>query len=256
MPANVLDGKIALVTAGGSGMGRESCLRMAAEGAHVVVTDLDATAACLTAETITAAGGAAEAIRLDVGDLAELATVAARVSARHGRLHVLFNHAGVPGPGGFEISIEQWERTVNVNVRGAFFLTSYLLPSLRAAGAASVIYTASAAGLVGSQFSPLYSLVKGGLVNFTRAAALNLAKDGIRANAICPGSTDTPMLPNFFVGASGSDEDLKAAAVALIPAGRLGTPRDIAEAVVFLASDASSFITGVALAIDGGYTAR
>jgi NAD(P)-dependent dehydrogenase (short-subunit alcohol dehydrogenase family) len=256
MPTDVLDGKIALVTAGGSGMGRESCVRMAAEGAHVIVTDLDEAAAHSTAEAIMAVGGGAEAIRLDVSDLTEAAAVADRIFSRHGKLDVLFNHAGLPGPAGLEITLEQWDRTVNVNVRGAFFLTSYLLPALRAAGAASIIYTASAAGLVGSQFSPLYSLVKGGLVNFTRAAALGLAKDGIRANAICPGSTDTPMLPDFFAGASASDEDLKAAAVALIPAGRLGTPRDVAEAVVFLASDASSFITGVALAIDGGYTAR
>jgi NAD(P)-dependent dehydrogenase (short-subunit alcohol dehydrogenase family) len=258
MAAIRLDGKVALVTAGGSGMGRRSCVRLAEEGAHVVVTDLDAGAARATAEEIAAAGGSAQGVGLDVGDLDAVRAVAEDVTAEHGAVHVLFNHAGIPGPPGLEITLEQWTRTIDVNVRGAVFLTSHLLGALRAAGGASIIFTSSAAGLVGSQFSPLYSLVKGGLINFTRALALNLAGDGIRANAICPGSTDTPMLPGFFSGAPG-DLDVEArkeALFAAIPLRRLGTPDDVAEAVVFLASDASSYITGVALPVDGGYTAR
>jgi NAD(P)-dependent dehydrogenase (short-subunit alcohol dehydrogenase family) len=258
MAGDRLIGKVALVTAGGSGMGRRSCIRMAEEGAHVIVTDLDGAAATAVAGEISGAGGAGEPIRLDIRDLDELRAVADRVTAEHGALHVLFNHAGMPGPPGLEITPEQWSRTVDVNVRGAFFLTSYLLGALRAAQRASIIYTSSGAGLVGSQFSPLYSLVKGGLVNFTRAVALNLAADGIRANAICPGSTDTPMLPGFFAGAPGDDDvdARKEALFASIPLRRLGTPDDVAEAAVFLASDASSYITGVALPVDGGYTAR
>jgi NAD(P)-dependent dehydrogenase (short-subunit alcohol dehydrogenase family) len=182
--------------------------------------------------------------------------MAEHLTATHGKLHVLFNHAGMPGPPGLEFTLEQWTRTVDVNLRGSVFLTSYLLGALRAASGASIIFTSSAAGLVGSQFSPLYSLVKGGLVNFTRAVALSVAADNIRANAICPGSTDTPMLPSFFAGADGDAAALAEAARSLIPLGRLGRPDDVAETAVFLASDASSFITGVALPVDGGYTAR
>jgi NAD(P)-dependent dehydrogenase (short-subunit alcohol dehydrogenase family) len=254
--ADMLRNKVALVTAGGSGMGQRACVRMAEEGAHVIVTDLDEAAAQETADQIASGGGRGQAVKLDVEDLDQVRSVADRVTAEHGALHVLFNHAGMPGPAGLDITLEQWTRTVNVNVRGAVFLTSYLVEALRAANGASIIYTSSAAGLVGSQFSPVYSLVKGGLVNFMRAVALHLAQDSIRANAICPGATDTPMLPGFFTGAPGDDQAHIRAATALIPAGRLGTPSDVAEAAVFLASDASSFITGVALPVDGGYTAR
>jgi NAD(P)-dependent dehydrogenase (short-subunit alcohol dehydrogenase family) len=253
---SALRGKIALVTAGGSGMGQRSCERMAQEGAHVIVTDLDERAANDTADRITARAGSAEAHQLDVIDIDGLRAVADRVVATHGKLDVLFNHAGMAGPPGLEITLEQWTQAVDVNLRGSVFLTSYLLEALRAASGASIIYTSSAAGLVGSQFSPIYSLVKGGLVNYTRAVALSVAADRIRANAICPGSTDTPMLPSFFAGADGDAEALKEAAKSLIPLGRLGRPEDVAEAAVFLASDASSFITGVALPVDGGYTAR
>jgi NAD(P)-dependent dehydrogenase (short-subunit alcohol dehydrogenase family) len=257
MTGSRLAGKVAVVTAGGSGMGRCSCLRMAQEGARVVVTDLDRAAAEAVAGEITAAGGRAWAIKLDVEDLDEVQAVAEGLRDEHPAVHVLFNHAGIPGPPGLEITAEQWSRTIDVNIRGAFFLTGHLLPSLRAAGAASIIYTSSAAGLVGSQFSPLYSLVKGGLINYTRAVALHLAGDGIRANAICPGATDTPMLPSFFPGTAGDDPQArKEALFASIPMRRLGTAEDVAEAVVFLASDESSYITGVALPVDGGYTAR
>src|SRR5690242_13400005 len=138
MPAKVLDNKIALVTAGGSGMGRRSCVRFAEEGAHVIVTDLDPAAAQATADEITASGGSAQAAGLDVQDLDALRAVANRVTTEHGALHVLFNHAGMPGPPGIEITLEQWTRTVDVNMRGAVFLTSYALEALRAARGAAI----------------------------------------------------------------------------------------------------------------------
>jgi NAD(P)-dependent dehydrogenase (short-subunit alcohol dehydrogenase family) len=256
--ADILKDKIALVTAAGSGMGQRSCVRMAEEGAHVIVTDLDEPSAKATADEIKAAGGSAQAFKLDVQDLDELRAVADQVTAEHGALHVLFNHAGLAGPPGLEITPDEWTRTVDVNIRGAFFLTSYLLGALRAAHGASIIYTSSVVGLVGSQFSPLYSMVKGGLIAFTRAAALNLAGDQIRANTICPGPTDTPSLPSFFAPAPGETgiEQRKEAIFSAIPARRLGTPSDVAEAAVFLASDMSSYITGIALPVDGGYSAR
>jgi NAD(P)-dependent dehydrogenase (short-subunit alcohol dehydrogenase family) len=258
MDAELLSGKVAVVTAGGSGMGRRACLRLAEAGAHVVVTDLEAAAAEDVAAEIATAGSSAEAYPADVTDLDQLRLLADRVRRTHGAVHILFNHAGLPGPPGLDITPEQWTRTVDVNARGAFFMTSFFLEALRAADGASVIFTSSVVGVVGSQFSPLYSLVKGGLVALVRALALNLAPDKIRANAICPGPTETPMLPQFL-GAGESDEVVelrKQAILAGIPAGRLATADDIAETVVFLASDAASYITGVSLPVDGGFTAR
>jgi NAD(P)-dependent dehydrogenase (short-subunit alcohol dehydrogenase family) len=254
----VLDGRVAVITAAGSGMGRAAAQRFAQEGATVVVTDIDLGAARGTVDAIQQAGGKAEAMAADVGDLDELRKVAAAVTNEFGAVHVLFNHAGIPGPAGVgEVTPEQWARLVDLNMRGGFFLTQYLLGALRSANGASVIFTSSAAGLVGSQFSPLYSMTKGGLVSLVKGLALNLAADNIRVNAVCPGSTDTPMLPSFFSGGPGEDvEAKKRAQWASIPLGRLGTPQDVAEAALFLAAPAAGYVTGVALAVDGGYTAK
>ena len=254
---SMLEQKVALITAAGSGMGRRSAVRMAEEGATVIVTDLSLEAAQGTVDEITGAGGSAVARQLDVGDLDALKATSEEVARDYGVLDVLFNHAGLPGPPGLEIAPEVWTRCIDINMRSGFFLTSYLLAPLRASKGASILFTSSGAGLVGSAFSPLYSLTKGGIVAFVRALALNLAPDGIRANAICPGATDTPMLPGFFDGSDPEEvEQKKLALFASVPLGRLATPGDIAETAVFLASDRAAFITGVSLAVDGGFTAR
>lgn len=256
MTSGRLARKNALVTAAGSGIGRASALLFASEGAHVVVVDINEAAAVSTVDEIDAAGGSAEAHCVDVGDLPALERVARRVEEA-GPLHVLFNHAGIPGPVGLDFTPEDWARVIDVNMRGGVFLTNYLLGALRAAGGASVIFTSSTAGLVGSEFSPIYSLSKSGLVGYVRALALALAADGIRANAICPGHTDTPMLRRFSAG--GSDTELatrRDALYATIPAGRLGRPQELAAAALFLASDESAYVTGIALPVDGGFTAR
>jgi NAD(P)-dependent dehydrogenase (short-subunit alcohol dehydrogenase family) len=254
----ILDGRVAVITAAGSGMGRAAAQRFAQEGATLVVTDIDIDAARGTEDLIQQDGGKAVAMVADVGDLDGLRNVADAVTTEFGAVHVLFNHAGIPGPPGIgEVTPEQWARVVDLNMRGGFFLTQYLLDGLRAASGASVVFTSSAAGLVGSQFSPLYSMVKGGLVSLVKGLALSLAADDIRVNAVCPGSTDTPMLPSFYAG--GTDEDIEAkkrAAWASIPLGRLGAPQDVAEAALFLAAPTSGYITGVALPVDGGYTAK
>jgi NAD(P)-dependent dehydrogenase (short-subunit alcohol dehydrogenase family) len=253
-----LDGRAAVITAAGSGMGRAAARRFAQEGATVVVTDIDIEAARGTAAAIQQDGGKAEPMAADVGDLDELEKVASAVTTEFGAVHVLFNHAGIPGPPGIgEVTPQQWARLVDLNMRGGFFLTQYLLGALRAAGDASVIFTSSAAGLVGSQFSPLYSMSKGGLVSLVKGLALSLAADNIRVNAVCPGSTDTPMLPGFFSGGPGEDiEAKKRTQWANIPLGRLGTPQDVADAALFLAAPTAAYITGVALPVDGGYTAK
>ncbi|SOD71799.1 NAD(P)-dependent dehydrogenase (short-subunit alcohol dehydrogenase family) [Jatrophihabitans sp. GAS493] len=250
--------RIALVTAGGSGMGRAACLRFAEEGAHVVVTDLDADAARATVAAIEAVGGSAEARQLNVAETAAVATVAEEIRARHGVLHVLYNHAGIPGASGIDISEDAFDLAIDVNLKGAFFLTAQCEDLLRAAdGRASVIFTASVSGIVGSPLSPLYSMTKGGVVLLMKSLALKFGPLGIRVNAICPGPIATTMLPQFFGRDSDADvSDLIQGFTANVPLGRTGRAEEIANAALFLASDEASFITGVALPVDGGYLAR
>lgn len=252
-----LEGRTALITGAGSGMGRASAERFAAEGAYVFVTDIDLDAAGETVEIIESAGGQAEAHRLDVTDRDDITAVMARVESARGVLHVLFNHVGTPGVAGLDISDEALDASIGVNLKSGFLVTAQALPLLRKApGNASIIFTASTAGMVGSPISPLYSLVKGGVVNFVRGLALNLAKEGIRVNGICPGPIDTPMLPQFFNRAEDADPaDVMDKYMSVIPLGRAGRPSEIAAAALFLASDESSFITGVPLPVDGGYLA-
>lgn len=254
-----LEGRVALVTASGSGMGREVALLFAAEGAHVVVADLDADAAERTAGEISSGGGSATARVCDVSSVAELRGLFDAIEGDHGVLHVLHAHAGIPGAAGLDISEEDFQRSIDVNMKSAFFCTSFAAPLLRRSGGkGSIIYTSSASGLVGSLYSPLYSMAKGGIVNFTRSVALTFAKDGVRANALCPGPIDTPMLPLFFGRTPGTvvDDEIRGFIAAAVPLGRPGTTSEIAGAALWLASDDSGFVTGVALPIDGGLTAR
>lgn len=252
-----LDGRTAMITGAGSGMGRASAERFAAEGAYVYVTDIDLDAARETVDLITAAGGQAEAHRLDATSREEIAAVMGSIEVNRGVLHVLFNHVGTPGAAGLDITDEVLEASIAVNLKSGFLVTAAALPLLRKApGNASIIFTASTAGVVGSPISPLYSLVKGGVVNFVRGLALNLAKEGIRVNGICPGPIDTPMLPKFFARAEEVDPaEIMSKYMSVIPLGRAGRPEEIASAALFLASDESSFITGVPLPVDGGYLA-
>jgi NAD(P)-dependent dehydrogenase (short-subunit alcohol dehydrogenase family) len=238
-------------------MGRATAMRFAQEGAHVVATDVREEAVRETTEAITGSGGSAEWAVLDITSKGDRDRVIARVTDAHGILHVLFNHVGMPGAAGIDITEDEWQLSVDVNMKGGFFLTGAALPLLRkAAGTASIIFTASTAGLVGSPISPLYSLTKGGVVNLVRGLALRLAPEGIRVNAICPGPIDTPMLPQFFNrAADGDPAELMQKYMSVIPMGRPGKVTEIAAAALFLASDESSYITGVPLPVDGGYIA-
>lgn len=253
-----LKDRIALVTAAGSGMGRASALTFAAEGAHVIVTDVVEAGAKETLSLIEQAGGSGEWHLLDVSDVEAIDQLVEGIRARHGVLHVLYNHAGIPGPAGLDITVEEFTQSIDINLRGAFFLTSRCHDLLKAAdGKGSIIFTASVAGIVGSPLSPIYSLTKGGVVMFMKSLALRVAPDGIRANAICPAPVATPMLAQFFGRDSGADvSDVVDAFTANVPLGRAARPEEIATAALFLASDDSSFVTGVALPVDGGYTAR
>jgi NAD(P)-dependent dehydrogenase (short-subunit alcohol dehydrogenase family) len=253
-----LAGRIALVTAAGSGMGRAACERFAAEGAHVIVTDLDLASAEATVAAIEDAGGTAEAHRIDMSDIAALRALSDSVRERHGVLHVLYNHAGVPGASGIDVEESDFDFAVDVNIKGGFFLTGMCEDLLeKAGGTGSVIFTASVSGLVGSPLSPLYSMTKGGVVLLAKSLALRLAPKGIRVNAICPGPIATSMLPQFFGRDTNADvSDVIAKFTENVPLGRPGQAHEIAAAAAFLASDDASFITGVALPVDGGYLAR
>lgn len=252
-----LEGRIALITAAGSGMGRAGALRFASEGAHVIVTDLDEAAAVNVVTEITDAGGVATARRLDVSDVAAIKETFNWIEAEFGILHILYNHAGIPGAPGLEVTPEQYEKAMDINLRSAFFATQYAVPLLKkAAPKASIIFTSSTSGLVGSPFSPLYSLAKGGITVFMKAVAKRLGPDGIRSNAILPAMIETPMLSEFFGREAGADiEAVKSDFAQKVPLGRAGSPDEVAAAAAFLASDDASWITGTALPLDGGLLA-
>jgi NAD(P)-dependent dehydrogenase (short-subunit alcohol dehydrogenase family) len=255
-----LENRVAVITAAGSGMGRAAARLFASEGATVYVADIDEVAAHETVEQILQAGHSATAVGCDVSDNAALEHLFGLVEEQHGVLHVLYNHAGIPGAGGLDITEEQFQLSIDVNVKSAFFATGLAVPLLkRAEGKASIIYTASTSGLVGSPLSPLYSLTKGAVVLLMKGVALRYAKEGIRANAICPGPTASPMLAQFFgraPNASGTDDVIDAFLETAVPMGRAADPAEIAGAAIWLASDESSYVTGVALPVDGGYLAR
>jgi len=256
-----LKDRVAVVTAAASGMGRATAEAFAAEGATVIIADLNEEAAVAAAEEIDGSTeGSAEGVRCDVSKLSDLEALFKGIESEHGKLHVLHNHAGIPGAAGIDMSEEEWQLAVDVNMKSAFFATSFATPLLKKAdGKGSVIFTSSATGLVGSPFSPLYSMTKGGVVMFMKGYALSVANEGVRANAICPGPIETPMLPLFFGRTpteEGVTETIRGFVAQAVPAGRPGQASEIATSAVFLASDDSSFITGVALPVDGGFTAR
>ena len=242
-------------------MGLASARLFAREGATVVVADLNGEAAKAAVQTISEDGFQAHWYQLDVSSVEQLRGLFGFVDVNFGRLHVLFNHAGIPGPKGLDISEEEFDRVVGINLKSQFFATQLARPLLeKAAPQASIIYTSSTSGLVASPSSPVYAMTKGGTLILMRSVAKQLGPAGIRANAICPGPTDTPMLRVFTDPArSGlSEEDyavqLETRAKA-IPLRRAGSPEDIASAALFLASDDSSFITGVTVPVDGGMLA-
>lgn len=253
----LLKNRTALITAGGSGMGRAAAEAFAAQGAHVIVVDVDEGAAKEVVGAIEGAGGSARAEVIDVRDLDALKSLAERVQADHGSLDVLYNNVGIPGAAGTDLALEDWDALIEINARASFYLTNYLTDALRASGNASVIFTSSSSGLVGSPYSPLYSFTKGGIIALVRSLALAFAQDGVRVNAIAPGSVDTPGLPAFF--RTNTEEELaerKKAFFAQIPMGRPSQPEEIAQVALFLASDMASFVTGVTIPVDGGMTAK
>lgn len=252
--AGRIDGKVALVTGGGSGIGRATALALAREGAKVVVSDVAVEGGEETVRLIKAAGGEAIFSRADVARNAEVEALVQQTVATYGRLDCAFNNAGIEGATKqtTECSEEAWEQTIAINLKGVWLCMKHEIQQMLKQGGGAIVNTASVAGLVGFAGLPDYVASKHGVVGLTKTAALEYAKAGIRVNAVCPGAIRTPMLERGMRTMPGFAET----AVAMEPVGRLGTPEEIAEAVVWLCSDAASFVTGLPMAVDGGLIAQ
>lgn len=244
-----LEGRIALVTGAGSGIGRAGAIAMAREGAHVVVTDLRAD---LAAETAALIGTRAEPHALDVRDDAAIKALVAATVARHGRLDVLHSHAGIQIPGRLEdVTPAQMDMAWALNVRSHFVIARAAVGPMRAQGGGSVIITASNSGCQYDRGMISYATTKHAAVAMTRQMAADYARDNIRFNALCPGFVDTPFNAGFETQMGGRAA-LEGYVADTIPMGRWATPEEIADGIVYLASPRSSFVTGLALVIDGG----
>jgi len=249
-----LDGKVAVITGASSGIGAATAQRFCREGAAVVVADLNDAGGRAVVDACVAAGGRALFQHVDVCDEEQVRAAMQRAVADYGRLDIIFNNAGLGGAiGPIEtLSVEDWDRTLAVLLRGVFLGMKHAIPLMRAGGGGSIISTASVAGIRGGAGPHPYSAAKAAVINFTRSAALELAKDQIRVNCICPGGIHTPLLANRFPGGA---EALTPLLAMLQPMPRAGFPEDIAAMATFLASDEAGFVTGAAMVVDGGFTA-
>jgi NAD(P)-dependent dehydrogenase (short-subunit alcohol dehydrogenase family) len=252
-----MQNKIALVTAAASGTGRAGALILAREGAAVAVVDQNEAGAKAVVDEIRKRGGRALALAGDLRDDAFSREIVAATVKEFGGLNCLWNHLGVPGPSVTD-DMDGWDLSIDLNLRSQLITTNAALPHMTAQRAGSILFTASTSGLTGSPWSPTYSAAKAGVIGLARGLAKRYAKDGVRVNAICPGAIDTPMLRVFVnrpdqAGHNEADpEQLIKAAVTRNPMGRAARPEEIAEAAVFLLSDKASFVTGIAMPVDGG----
>lgn len=256
--SRLLTGRTALITAAASGMGLASARLFARHGAHVILVDRDQTAGDAAVAVIAAEGGSAENHAVDLMDEKAVELFFVELGKNHTSLDVLFNHAGAPAAPGLDFDEASWDRAMAINLRAPVLMTQLALPLLRSAPSASVIFTSSVSGLTASPFSPIYSAAKGGVVLFMKSIAVALGPEGIRANAICPGGTQTPMLAGFFGNGALSEADIAeriSLQISKIPLRRLAEATDVAQLALFLASDASSYITGTAIPVDGGFLA-
>jgi NAD(P)-dependent dehydrogenase (short-subunit alcohol dehydrogenase family) len=274
--AGRFDGKVALITGAASGIGAATARRFAAEGATVIVADINEAGAKQVAEEIGKAGAAAVAVHVDVAEPRDVELMVARTAGAYGRLDVLHNNATLVETGQIaRLTVDGWNRTLAVNLTGTFLGIKYALPVMREQGGGAIVNTASISGLAGDWGLAAYNAAKAGVVNLTRTAALELARYRIRVNCICPGGIETPLLgsmlgdnapvPHWTAagGAGGARSEptaeqrrqFRERLVRAHPLGRLGTPEEIAAVACFLASDDASFITGAAIVADGGVMA-
>ncbi len=247
-------GKVALVTGGSSGIGRASSLAFAREGAQVIVSDVVADAGQETVELITNAGGTASFVAANVSQASEVEALIATCVETYGRLDCAHNNAGIEGPGAPTVDYDEdsWDRVIAINLTGVWLCMKYQIPEMLKHGGGAIVNTSSAAGLLGFRGGSAYVASKHGVVGLTKTAALEYAKAGVRVNAVCPGAIDTPMMGRI----TGHKPHRAERMASSEPVGRMGSPEEIAEAVVWLCSDAASFVTGHAMSVDGGLVAQ
>jgi len=252
--SQLVGGKVALVTGAASGIGRASALAFAREGAKVVVADVDVEGGEETVRLVRSAGGDALFVRADVSKADDAEAMVAGAVARYGRLDCAHNNAGIAGvrAASAEVPEEDWDRTLDVNLKGTWLCMKQEIRAMLKTGGGAIVNTSAANALSGGKGSSVYSAAAAGILGLTRSAALDYADAGLRINAVCPGVVRTPMIERMI----GGRPEVEAAFVARIPMKRLGTPEEIAEAVVWLCSDAASFVTGQALLADGGMVMR
>ena len=248
-----LDGKVAIITGAASGIGRGTAMRFAGEGAAVVIADLNVEGGEAAVRDCREHGGRAVFQKADVSSEAEIKALVARAVKEFGRLDIIYNNAGIGGAVGplEQISVEDWDRSIAVLLRSVFLGIKHSVPEMRKAGGGSIISTASVAGIRGFAGLHPYCAAKAGVVNLTRSAAVEFAKDQIRVNCICPGGINTPILHRNQPGVKEAMEDWMAKGQPILPAGH---PEDIAGMALYLASDDAQWVTGQAMIVDGGLT--
>jgi NAD(P)-dependent dehydrogenase (short-subunit alcohol dehydrogenase family) len=249
-----LEGRTALITGAASGIGREAARLFAAEGANVVVADLDEQAGPETVAAIEATGGVARFVATDVVVGAQLEAAVAEAERAYGALHILFNNAGIfPAADGSPVDTDEevWDRVMAVNLKGVFLGCKHGIPALLRAGGGSIVNTASFVAVVGAATSQIaYTASKGGVLAMTREIAVEYARQGIRANALCPGPVNTPLLQELL-----ADPAARARRLVHVPIGRLAEASEVARAALFLASDEASYVNGATFLVDGAITA-
>lgn len=248
------ESKVALVTGGSSGIGRAAALAFAREGAKVVVTNLRPEGGLETVSLIEAAGGQALFIQCDVAKSSDVEAMINRAVEVYGRIDCAFNNAGLEGMVAptAELTEENWDRTINTNLKGVWLCMKHEISHMLKQGRGAIVNCASAVGLVGAPGIAAYSASKHGVVGLTKTAALEYISAGIRINAVCPGVTQTPMVDRLKDQLPEAMENV----VASIPAGRIAAPEEVAEAVLWLCSPQSSYVTGHPLVVDGGFVAQ